>query len=80
MARDPLHVSVPDREGTFSLGDGDGLYYELRGLQNNEGDKKAILVMGAFGTLHWLNHVADKLAVHGFQVSGASSTYYPPPR
>lgn len=67
---DPIYRSTKDatRSGLCPCDDGINLYYELRGF---EGAKhKLVLVMGAFGTMRWLENLADRFAESKhFQVS-----------
>lgn len=61
----PDYSSSADKCAHYS-GSDCSLYYELRGLNND--DKYVVLIMGAFATLRHYDELADKLSTSGYQV------------
>ena len=84
MARPPSYVSIPDKAGIFPVDEQESLYYELRGISTTittssrtttsskpsttTSKHRVVIVMGAFGTLRWVDYLADKLAAQGHEV------------
>lgn len=65
---DPLHRSSgPTRSGICPCA-GVNLYYQLRGP--DDATERVVMVMGAFGSFHWLEALSDRLAqIRSVQVS-----------